>query len=55
MTKKGFPEVIVRALMSLYRGASNVKVRVESELSEKFFVQVSVYQGSVLSSLLFAL
>ena len=34
MRKKGLPEVIVRAVMSLYYGAK-LKVQVGSELSEK--------------------
>ena len=54
MRKKGLPEVIVRAIMSLYHGAKT-KVRVGSELSEEFLVQVGVHQGSVLSPLLFAI
>ena len=54
MKKKGFSEVIVRAVMSLYHGAKT-KVRVESELSQEFLVQVGVHQGSVLSPLLFAI
>ena len=40
--------------MSLYHGAKT-KVRVGSELSQKFLVQVGVHQGSVLSPLLFAI
>ena len=39
--------------MSLHHGAKT-KVRVGSELSEEFLVQVSVHQGSLLSPLLFA-
>ena len=39
--------------MSLYRGVKT-KVRVGSELSEEFLVQVDIHQGSVLSRLLFA-
>ena len=54
MRKKGLPRVIVRAVISLYHGAKT-KVRVGSELSQKFFVQVVVHQGSVLSPLLFAI
>ena len=54
MRKKGFPGVIVRAVMSLYLGAKT-KVRVGSELSQKFLVQVGVHQRSVLSPLLFAI
>ena len=53
MRKKALPEVIVRAVMSLYYGAKT-KVRVGSEPSEEFLVQVGVYQGSALSPLLFA-
>ena len=52
--KRGLPEVIVRAVMSLYHGAKT-KVRVGSELSEEFLVQVGVHQGSVLSPLLFTI
>ena len=37
MRKKGLPEVIVRAVMSLYHGAKT-KVRVGSELSQEFLV-----------------
>ena len=51
--KKGSSEVIVRAVMSLYRGGKT-KVRVESESSEEFLVLVGVHQESVLSSVLFA-
>ena len=54
MRKKGFPEVIARAVVSLYHGAKT-KVRVGSELSEEFLVQVGVHQGSMLSPLLFAI
>ena len=54
MRKKGLPEVIVRAVMSLYHGAK-AKVRVGSETFEEFLVQAGVHQGSVLSSLLFAI
>ena len=54
MKKKGLPEVIVRAVMSFYHG-TKTKVRVGSELSEEFLVQVGVHQGSVLSPLLFAI
>ena len=47
-------EVIVRAVMSLYDGAKT-RVRVGSAYSEEFEVKVGVHQGSVLSSLLFAI
>ena len=54
MRKKVLPEVIVRALMSLYHGAQT-KVRLGYELSEEFLVQVGVHEGSVLSPLLFTI
>ena len=54
MRKKGLPEVIVRAMMSICHGAKT-KVQLGSELSEEFLVQVGVHQGSVLSPLLFAI
>ena len=54
MRKKGLSQVIVRAVMSLNHGAKT-KVRVGSESSEKFLVQVGVHQGSVLSPLLLQL
>ena len=50
--KKGLPEVIVRAAMSLYHRAKT-KVRVGSVLSQEFLVQIRVHQGSVFSPLLF--
>ena len=46
MRKYGLPEVIVRAVMSLYHGAKT-KVRGGSELYEEFLVQVDVHQGFV--------
>ena len=51
MKKQGLPEVIVRAVMSLYHGAKT-KVQVRFELSQEFLVQVGVHQGSVLLMLL---
>ena len=54
MRKKGLPEVIARAVMSLYYDAEK-KVRVGSELSEESLVQLDAHQGSVLSPLLFAI
>ena len=54
MRKKGSPEILVKAVMSLYEGAET-KVRVGSGLSEEFSVKVGVHQGSVLSPLLFAM
>ena len=46
-------EIMVRAVMSLYRGAKT-RVRVGSAYSEEFKVKVGVHQRSVLSPLLFA-
>ena len=54
MRKKGLPEFLVRAVMSPYHEVKT-KVRVGSELSEEFLVQVDVHQGSVLSPFLFAI
>ena len=48
MTKKGIPEAMVRAVISLYEDAKT-RVRVGLELSEEFEVKVGVLQGSVLS------
>ena len=52
--KKGLPEVIVRAVMSLYHG-EKTKVRVGSELSEDFLEQFGAHKGSVWLPLLFAI
>ena len=52
--KKTLPEVLVKAVMSLYEG-SRKKVRVGSGLSGEFGVRVGVYQGSVISPLIFAI
>ena len=54
LRKKSLPEVLVKAVMSLYEG-SRTKVRVESGFSEEFGVRVGVHQGSVLSPLIFAI
>ena len=54
MRKKGLPEILVKAMMSLYEGAE-MKFRVGSGLSEEFSVKVGVHRGSVLSPLLFAM
>ena len=54
MRKRGIPEVMVRAVMSLYEGAET-RVRVGQELSEEFEVKVGVHQGSVLLPLVFAI
>ena len=54
MRKKGLPEILVKAVMSVYEGAET-KVRVGLGLTEEFSVKVGVHQGSVLSPLLFAM
>ena len=54
MRKKGLPEILVKAVMSLYEGAET-KVKVGSGLSEEFSVKVGVQQGYVLLPLLFAM
>ena len=54
MRKRGIPEVMVKAVMSLYEG-EKTRVRVGLELSEEFKVKVVVHQGSVLSLLDFAI
>ena len=54
MRKKGLPNILVNAVISLYEGAET-KVRVGSGLSEEFSVEVGVHQTSVLVSLLFAM
>ena len=53
MRKKEIPEVLVRSVMSLYEGA-RPRVRVGSELSDMFLVNVWLHQESVLSPFLFA-
>ena len=54
MRKKGLPEILVKAVISLYEGAET-KVGIGSGLSEQFSAKVGVHQVSVLSSLLFAM
>ena len=54
LRKRGIPESMVRAVMSLYEGAKT-RVRVGAELSEEFEVRVGVQQGSVLSPLVLAI
>ena len=51
---KGLPEILVKAVRSFYEEAET-KAKVESGMSEDFFVKVGVHQGSVLSPLLFAM
>ena len=53
MSENRIPDVFIRSLMSLYEGA-NTRVKVDSELSEDFEVEVEMHQGSVLSCFLFA-
>ena len=48
MKKKGLPEILVKAVKSLYEEAE-MKIRVLSRLLEEFSVKVDVHQGSVLS------
>ena len=54
MRKKGIPEVMVRAVMSLHEGAKT-RVRVGLELTGEFEMKVGVHQGLVLSPLVFAI
>ena len=44
----------MRAVMSLYEGAK-IKISVGLELSEEFEVKIGVYQGPMLSPLVFAI
>ena len=52
--KKGLPEILVKAVMSLYAG-SKPKVKVGSKFTKEFYVAVGVHQGSILSPLLFTI
>ena len=54
LRKKSLPEVLAKAVMSLYEG-SRKKVRVGSGLSEEFGVRVGVHQDSVILPLIFAI
>ena len=54
MRKKGNPEALDTAVMSLYKGA-RTKVKVGTRLSEELEVNIGVHQGSVLSPLLLAI
>ena len=54
MRKKGIQQILVRSLMSLYKGAKT-RVRVDSELSEKFEVKVGMHQEPVLRHIPFPL
>ena len=53
LRKKEIPEVLVKPVMSLYEGAKT-RVRVDSELSEEFEVNMRMNHGFVLSHFLFA-
>ena len=44
MRRKGIPEALVKAMMSLYKGA-NTKVKVGTHYSEEFEVICGVHQG----------
>ena len=50
MGNEEVPKVMVKAVMSLYDGAKT-KVKEGSGLSDEFFVNVGVRQGSMLSPL----
>ena len=52
LRKKGIPEVFVRSVVSLHKGAKQESV--DCELSEEFEVKVGMHQGSVPSHFLFA-
>ena len=52
--KKGLQEILVKVVMSLYKDLKT-KVKVRSEFSEQFYVAVVVYQGSILSPLVFTI
>ena len=53
LRKLGVDEWLIRTVMTLYTEACTV-VRTDARLSESFEVKVGLYQGSVLSLLLFA-
>ena len=54
MRKKGIPEALVTAVMSLNKGVRTI-VKVGAHLSEESEVNIGVHQGHVLSPLLFAI
>ena len=54
MRKKHIPEALVTALLSQYKG-TKTKVKVGKYFSEELEANVGVHQGSVLSTLLFAI
>ena len=53
MKKKGIQEVLVRSVMSLYKGAKT-RVRVHSLLPDESMAKVGMHQGSVQSPFCFA-
>ena len=53
MRKKRIPEAMATSVMSLYQGAKT-RVRVDSEMLDKFEVKVGLHQGSVMSPFCFA-
>ena len=54
MRKKGVPEALFTAVMSLHNGA-RTKVNARAHFSEEIGVNAGVHQGSVLSPLSFRL
>ncbi|GAB1611238.1 uncharacterized protein LOC115210534, partial [Argonauta hians] len=52
LRKQGVDEWLVRVVQALYSGATS-KVRIGTDYTEEFNVNVGVHQGSVLSPLLF--
>ena len=54
LKKKELPEILLKAVMSLYE-SSKTKFKVGSEFSDEFPVVVGVHQESVLSPLLFVI
>ena len=45
--KKGTPDILIRSVLSLYKGAKT-RVKVDSELSQEFEVKVVMHLGSVI-------
>ena len=53
LRKKGVVECYIKAVMKMYKEVLS-QVKVEGEDSKEFTVRVGIHQGSVLSSLIFA-